>query len=475
MKKIVSLIFIIALFSCSNRKTEQAELELYKVDVKKRVYHKDGTRTYDDYVAMDTRTIDHLQNFEPNKKSQLSKYGGNKKYQIEASGFFRTEKIDGRWWIVDPEGYLFIHKAVNGLKRGGSKRNKKGHGEKFSSPVDWMTQTTQMIKDNGFNGAGSWSEDDIIREMQTDGKNQLAYTINLSFMSSYGKKRGGTYAVPGHTGYPNSTIFVFDEEFKTFCNEKAQELVKFKDDSNLLGYFSDNEMPFKSSNLEGYLTLENKNDQGYLAAKKWLADKEIDESDITDEIRNEFRAFCGETYFSIVNEAIKKYDPNHLFLGARLYSSEKNNEAFMRAAGKYIDVVSCNYYGRWTPRENELDNWANWTGKPFMITEWYVKGEDSGLPNVTGAGWIVKTQHDRGLFYQNYTLKLLESQSCVGWHWFKYIDNDPEQEGTELSNMDANKGIVNNDYDEYFPLLNLMKEVNLHTYDLIEYFDKQNQ
>ncbi|MBT3385657.1 MAG: agarase [Prolixibacteraceae bacterium] len=474
MKKIVSLIFIIALFSCSN-KTEQAKLELYKVDVKKRIYHKDGTRTYDDYVAMDTRSMDHLQDFKPNKKPQFSKFGGDKKNQVEASGFFRTEKIDGRWWIIDPEGYLFIHKAVNGLKRGGSERNLKGFDEKYNSPVDWMTQTAQMVKSNGFNGAGSWSEDNVIREMQQGRENQLAYTINLNFMSGYGKIRGGTYAVPGHTGYPNSTIFAFDEEFKIFCEEKAKNLVQYKNDKNLLGYFSDNEMPFKTSNLEGYLSLENKNDQGYLAAKKWLDEKGIEELEITDETRNEFLAFCGETYFSIVNNAIKKYDPNHLYLGPRLYSSEKNNEAFMTVAGKYIDVVSCNYYGRWTPREEELYNWANWTGKPFMITEWYVKGEDSGLPNVTGAGWIVKTQHDRGLFYQNYTLKLLESKSCVGWHWFKYIDNDPEQEGTELSNMDANKGIVNNDYDEYIPLLNLMKDVNLQAYDLIEFFDNQNQ
>ena len=29
-------------------------------------------------------------------------------------------------------------------------------------------------------------------------------------MSSYGKKRGGTFQKPGHTGYPNDCIFVFD-------------------------------------------------------------------------------------------------------------------------------------------------------------------------------------------------------------------------------------------------------------------------
>jgi len=474
MKNVLLFLLVISLFSCTQSKPEKEELPLIKVDVKTR-YVKDGQRLYKDWVPMDTRTMQHLPNFKPKKKQKLSKYGGNKIQQAEATGFYRTEKINGRWWIVDPDGYLFIHKAINSLNRGKSKRNLKAYEEKFDSPVDWMTKTTQLIKENGFNGAGSWSDAELIIEMQKDGENELAYTINLNWMSGYGKVRGGTYAVPGHTGYPNNCIFVFDKEFKTYCEEQAKELVQYKDDPNLLGYFSDNEMPFKMSNLEGYLSNEDNTDQGYLAAKSWLAEKEIRDNDITDEVRNEFLAYVGETYFSIVNGSIKKYDPNHLYLGPRFYSSEKNNELFMRTAGKYIDIICNNYYGRWTPREEELNNWAEWTGKPFMITEWYTKGEDSGLPNISGAGWIVRTQKDRGLFYQNYTLKLLESKSCVGWHWFKYQDNDPEMENAELSNIDANKGIVDNDYNEYLPLLNLMKEVNLQVYKLIEYFDNKNQ
>ncbi|MCL1065647.1 beta-galactosidase [Shewanella olleyana] len=38
-----------------------------------------------------------------------SKYGGyTKGPKLEASGFFRTEKIDGKWWMVDPEGHVFF-------------------------------------------------------------------------------------------------------------------------------------------------------------------------------------------------------------------------------------------------------------------------------------------------------------------------------------------------------------------------------
>ena len=96
------------------------------------------------------------------------------------------------------------------------------------------------------------------------------------------------------------------------------------------------------------------------------------------------------------------------------------------------------------------------------------------MPNQSGAGWIVKTQTDRGLFYQNYTLALLESKNCVGWHWFKYMDNDPTSEGAELSNIDANKGVVDNYYNEYTTCLDLMSIINLQIYELTDYFDKQS-
>jgi hypothetical protein len=78
------------------------------------------------------------------------------------------------------------------------------------------------------------------------------------------------------------------------------------------------------------------------------------------------------------------------------------------------------------------------------------------------------------LFYQNFTLGLLESGNCVGWHWFKYQDNDPALEGAELSNIDANKGIVDNDYREYSNCLDLMREINLQVYDLADYFDDEH-
>ena len=61
----------------------------------------------------------------------------------------------------------------------------------------------------------------------------------------------------------------------------------------------------------------------------------------------------------------------------------------------------------------------------------------------------------------------------MGWHWFKYQDNDPTLEGAELSNIDANKGIVDNNYKEYADCLDLMGELNHQVYDLADYFDRE--
>jgi hypothetical protein len=59
----------------------------------------------------------------------------------------------------------------------------------------------------------------------------------------------------------------------------------------------------------------------------------------------------------------------------------------------------------------------------------------------------------------------------VGWHWFKYADNDPDDLTTDPSNRNANKGIVNVRYELYEDLTNAMKEINHQAYRIIEFFD----
>lgn len=429
--------------------------------------------TYGNWKKFPTSTVQQLNNQLAAKEAiPTNIYGSNLRQKVRATGFFRTEKIDGKWWTIDPDGYAGLQIAINSVTQGKSDRNQKNFQSVYGNEKQWMQSTGKLLIDNGFNAAGSWSEIEPIQRYNKTVSKPISYTVMLNFMSQYGEKRGGTSQEAGHKGYPNNTIFVFDPGFEKMCDQLASDLVKYKEDKNLYGYFTDNELPFNLKNLEDYLALPNKKDFGYLAAKKWLEDRNIKQEDISTQNKADFLGFVADTYFSIVTKSIRKYDPNHLCLGSRFYSSEKNVKEFMQAAGKHIDVVSVNYYSTWTPSQMNMQNWEKWTGKPLIITEFYVKAEDSGLANISGAGWLVKNQQDRGLFYQNYCLGLLQSNSCIGWHWFKYQDNDPTYTKSDPSNNDANKGILDNEYQVYQPLLDQMKQLNDNRFKLIELFNK---
>ena len=243
------------------------QVQKYIVVEAQRRITKNGHSSYAPYEPFQTRTVQLLQDFHPPvKPPELSRYGGWKAHPRKATGFFHVEKIGKRWWAIDPEGYLYFNMAVNSITTGKSERNEKAVIDKFGSAQNWILQTIGMLQENGFNCAGSWSDYQSIVEANESLEKPLAYTINWNFMSSYGRERGGTYQQPGHTGYPNDAIFVFDPEFEIFCDKHARQVLAYKEDPNLFGYFSDNEMPFKLKSLDNFLSLPLQ-DAGHQAAE----------------------------------------------------------------------------------------------------------------------------------------------------------------------------------------------------------------
>jgi hypothetical protein len=418
-----------------------------------------ATRTLEDLPASVAAKLD----------AGLDGYGGRSDQRGKATGFFRAEPIKGRWWLIDPEGGRFIHRAVVSVAPLRTAGAQAVWREKFGSDEGWATQTMALLREHGFNGTGAWSDTAQLRATPQP----PVYTLIWNFMSSYGKKRGGTFQQPGHTGYPKDCIFVFDPEFESFCGEHALQLAATKDDPRLLGHFTDNELPFKREALANYLALPA-TDAGRRAAAAWFQTRRgptATARDITEQDQQDFLAVVVGRYFEIVSRAIRRVDPNHLVLGSRLHGAALRFPEVFRAAGPHLDVVAVNYYNAWTPVPERMAMWVQESGRPFLITEWYAKGMDSGMANTTGAGWTVKTQADRGRFYENFTLGLLESRACVGWHWFKYADNDPADTKADPSNTDSNKGIVNNRYEPFPPLLAAMKRINERVYSLADHFD----
>jgi hypothetical protein len=432
---------------------------------------KDPSQEWKDYP---TRTLADLPApIREKTDSDLNPDRGRLVDKSQATGFFHTTKHDDRWWLVDPKGFLCIYKGIASVTPLPAPGAMPAFQSKFGSKAKWAAETTDLLRENGFISVGAWSDTDALRSVPRP----LAFTRILNFMSGYGRVRGGTYSQPGHTGYPRGCIFVFDPAFESFCDEHARILAKNKNDPLLIGYFSDNELPFSLASLSNYLALPEK-DPGRDAALAWLRARhggQAGAQDIVPQDQSDFLALVVDRYFRVTANAIKKYDPNHLFLGSRFYGSNLSQPEIFRAAGRWLDVISVNWYHAWTPDTERLAMWEHESGKPVLITEWYAKGMDSGLGNHSGAGWVVKTQHDRGLYYQNFTLGLLESKVCIGWDWFKYADNDPEDTGPDPSNRDSNKGILNNRYEPYNPLLAAMKQINERTFSLVEYFDQQSK
>ena len=456
---VVASIFAVAFLAA--QQTPQHQVAARRMD------HRGTERVWGDWQDYPVRTLQDLTL--PRKAIRRDRFGGRLDRSAVKTGFFYTRKIGRRWWFIDPDGQLFLNAGVASVTPGESPKTRAALSQTFGTTQVWMEKAKQQLIENGFNGTGAWSNIDLLRASPAQAQPSLTYTINLDIMAAYGAKHGGTHQVPGHKAYPEDTIFAFDPAFEKFADEYvAQKTASYHDDPNLLGYFSDNEIPLLLTNLDGFLRLPE-TDAGRQAADQWMKDHHANVP--TDELRSAFLEFEAGRYFRIVASAIHKHDPHHIYLGCRFYGQQLRDPELFRAIGKYAGAVSINIYGVWQPEAATTTMWEHEAGKPFLVTEFYAKAEDSGMANRTGAGWLVHTQNDRGLFYQNFVLALIESRACVGWHWFKYQDNDPDDPNAEPSNVDSNKGIVNRFYQPYIPLLARMRELNLRMYELADRFD----
>ncbi|MBE6561443.1 MAG: DNRLRE domain-containing protein [Ruminococcaceae bacterium] len=406
-----------------------------------------------------------------------SEYGGRTDIQLEATGYFRIEKnTDGTFTMVDPLGHPYIAASMGYVCPGTSDGQKAVTHSLFGSEEGWAKEAADTLKNElGFTAVTHLSRPDLLNETE----NKLPYAHTSSFLSSYARGVGAASAGAGHHNFAdNATMPVFDPAFVTHCDTTAKSLAaQYGSDPYFLGYMSDNELPISFLMLDNSLSLLPENQRSvytYAVAWTWLrtvtGKADADESDITDELRGLYCEFVYDRYFRVVTEAIRRYDENHLYLGCRFMYPGYLRECFLKAAGRWCDVVTMNYYFVWEPESTLMTDWVQWSGKPFFITEFYLKGADSGLANTAGAGRTGKTQSDRADYYSTYTMRLLESGWCVGWSWLQYWDNDPNNPKADPTSTNANKGIYNSAFEPYTVLTERMQAVNSRMYTLADYF-----
>ena len=367
---------------------------------------------------------------------ELNRFGGWAQHKVAEPGFFRVLRKGRQWWLVDPDGYLFFSVGVNSVE---PDRVDSDDEEK------WAEDTHQLITGAGFNTIGRWSAPKYFQRIEKE----IPWCATLGFMKHYWIERGDSDP-------DDKTIPVFDEEWPAFCEKyAAEEAGKLKDELYMVGYFSDNELPFRPDALSLYLDLPER-DPGHVGALAWMEENRVSKGRADNpKVQAAFLEEVSKRYFETVANALKKADPNHLYLGSRLHG-RSISEPVLKGANA-CDVVSINYYHRWEPEKDRTADWTKWSQRPFLVGEFYAMKVTNKKTKADGAGFWVLSHEDAGEFYHTYTASMLKSiPNCVGYHWFKYADDTD----------DYQKGIVSKRGEVHQTLIDAMKVVNSQTYSL---------
>ena len=477
------------------------------------------------------RSLDTLTGFTPSAVSEYDEYGGitNSGIKGKATGYFHTETINGRTYIIDPVGNPFFATAINSANIGSTENQKQASLAKYGTAENFYKEVTDTLRSLGVNMY--WGGDDEFLA-----QNKLAKAVGLGCISGYMGNSDVGLGLSVSTGgsaafMHNNTMNVFDPDFVSFCNTKvANTIAPYLGNKYILGFYSDNEIPAETNMLYRYLTIdpsEPVNAFSYATAWTWLikatGNPNASTADITPKLAEEFKAFVYDRYYTVVTNAIDAAGGgDYMYLGNRIHGENYKSEGYLSAASKHVDVLTVNLYGGLEPPIETIKTMYKYSGKPFLVTEFFAKAEDAvdmngySMGNQSNAGWIVKTQQDRAIHYENYVLLLLESGTCVGWSWYRMRDNDQtiyrDEVGnlyraydykngginkfynlktgdlidgpgllpsltiyykgeTDTSNLGSNKGIFDNKMNIYPELTGAMKRISDNLFDIINYFD----
>lgn len=426
------------------------------------------------------RTLKSLKNFEPIENMEYTIYGGwkNEAMKQEATGHFYTKKINGRWWFIDPLGYPYISVATDSMGYSyGNTAQKDAAVKKYGSLEKWAIAAVRESKDDlGFTSTVKWREGhDELRNVQ----DTVAYSVLLSLVGSYEASIGAKDPTPSGSTLLLYGMHVFDPEFVTSCESriKSASSVIPLNDPYFMGFFLDNEIPTKEDMLGEFLTLDIKtmdiNYYSYAAAWTFLAHETGKSNPTLADAKNSalqdlFRGFVYDRLYAVAVPFFRQYAPDALVLGNRALSAQRRSEWITRMVGYWSDVISHNWYHQITPFAEQLNQMSLWADKPMMVTEWYVASEESEGNFSTATSSVValvKTQKDRGLQYQNYTLRLLECQNVIGWTWWRYIDRNDQKNN--------NCGLYSSNHNLYKEFAGYAAEINKNAYALALYFDQK--
>lgn len=392
---------------------------------------------------------------------------------LEATGFFRVAKHEGKWWFVDPEGKLFWSYGPTGVGYGGditpvSDREhwfrslppregpaaqfyRKGSGAtyRYYSKRDWVGYdialqnlirkygpdyreiipdlSHQRMKSWGFNTIANWSAPDVYLKRKTPYTVAIHYggpTIHYRWQDIYHpnwesevrsameRQRGTTAGDPWNLGY-----FVDNERWWGWRPRAAaigEEVLK--------------NPPERHAKIAFVELLKKKYDNDIaklnaawgLTLESW--DALLARRDPPDMKNPKILEDCGdfgmqwaEKYFSTVRRIVKEVAPNNLYLGCRFHGHV--DRAVLEVCFKYADVISYNIYDN--PPGPRLNNYRG-LDAPFLCGEWGV-GSDPQQTPFRGDKPVIDPD-ERSKAIVRYVEDAIRHPRMVGAHFFQYRD-----------------------------------------------------
>ncbi|MCU0455709.1 MAG: hypothetical protein MUE74_05345 [Bacteroidales bacterium] len=395
------------------------------------------------------------------------KYGGSISAKTRATGFFRIEKIDGRWWFVDPEGYLFYSTGSTGMRPRSDMARTKGreyiyktlpsNEELFAGTnirgggSDPSIYTWNLVRRFGPDWLPGWI-DLTIRRMEDWGINTIANwsdtNLGDSQRKAYVATIGGWGLETGLMGMPD----VYASGYAEMVDQAAErQCAPKKNDPYLLGYFLGNEPPWPNRENEFVgLVLDGKETPMQAALKDYLREGD------TPERRKAFVYDTYAKYINTVNAAVKKHDPNHLNLGYR-YGGSPPADLIKASTG--FDVFSINIYG-YTSNLDAVQKIYELTGMPVIIGEFHFGTPGRGMaPGLAQT----KNQEERGAAYRYYVENAAAHPAIIGTHWFTWVDQ-PSTGRNDGENY--NIGYVDVTDRPYYELVEAAKETHKRIFDI---------
>jgi hypothetical protein len=428
--------------------------------------------------------------------------GSKTVYQLNETGFFHMEKLGGKSVMVDPLGNLYFNLAINGT----------GYvDETFTvvngreSVYEWLPSKAGDFK-TAYDGSGNFSfyAANLIRQTGQP-FNQAQYSADsVDFVKSLGFTGLGAWSNASGMPYvawlpmPNlkigdSGLFdIFHPDMLNQMDDKFKALANNQNDRDLIGYMFGNELPYnklKSAvpaasgstgskvELVGMLAAKYGSIESFnaawgldsasfdvlknsaFAAKTALATQDMDEFT---------KIYLDELYKQIAYYS-KKYDPDHLVMGdrwlANVMNDSKLREFLSEYAGKYMDVLTYNYY-TYDLNLDMLEHLYEVAGEtPFIMTEFHYGDPTTGL---TFAARMAEDEHEKGLMYRNYVEKAASSGFIVGANWFAYLDQAPTGRWFQGLNGEAGAiGLMNVADRPYRDFLQAVSGTNAKIYDIL--------